>query len=341
VKLVDSSFSWWSLALLAIVFPCALGVVFWLFGYVGTDALVTANGFDYYSADLLTLFNPMGFSLHIPELPQAPGAYEGFAYLGTGLVILTAAAVVMVSPRDVTRAQWRAVIPVFVACLLLAIFSFASIVRLAGRDLVTLASLYEKIPTVMGAFRSPGRFIWPLHYLVIAFAIGVLAALLRRRLPVLRGIFLFALAIQITDMNRSFPRARFHTSEFHRPRSAAWGLLKGDYDHLAVYPPQLYGGECGVPFDELNVYRLSYVAYRAHLTINSGYVARYSGDRQTICRISERLATDGLDDRTVYIAAADHALPGNDFVCGLLDGYQACVTSKRPTPFVRALLAAK
>jgi hypothetical protein len=114
--------------------------------------------------------------------------------------------------------------------------------------------------------------------------------------------------------------------------------MRGDYQHLALYPPQIYHGGCGAPFNELYVYRLAYVAYRVGLTINSGYLARYPPEIREICTASERdVAERRLDDQTVYIPSSPQALPEGAAICGQLDGYDTCVAAGRSTPFSRAL----
>jgi hypothetical protein len=314
-----------------------LVLVFFILGYVGTGVNVKANGFDYYSTDLNSLVNPMGFSLHFHELPHGPGAYEGFAYLGSGVVGLTIAAVLIGLPLFLRRIRWRAIWPLAVACVLLAMLAQGSNVRLGGQEILNLGSLYEHVQTVVYAFRSTGRFIWPLHYFFVAVALGGTAAVFRRHPRVLGVVLFVALMVQIADTNAQPARDRFVWSDFKKPTSATWNLAKGDYDHIAIYPPLIYRSLCGVEFDDFYVYRLSYVAYRLGLTINSGYVARYSIQLDEICRTSDKVPERGPDARTIYVPARGHEMPYGTVVCGPIDGFSVCVAPGRSTPLSRAL----
>jgi hypothetical protein len=329
---------WSRIAAQAIGLVLGLAFVFWAFGYVGTGANVKAGGFDYYSADLNALFNPMGYSRRLGQLPHGPGAYEGLAYLGTGVVGLAVLAALVGLPLMVRRrARWHAVLPLATACLLLAMLAASSSVRYGGRELLNIGWVYEKVQIIVYAFRSTGRFIWPLHYLCIAFALAGTAAVFRRRPVALGVILLLALVIQVDDTNALSSQDRFRWSAFERPKSTVWNLLNGDYEHVAIYPPQIYGSLCGVDFDDHYVYRLSYIAYRLGLTINSGYVARYSTRLDEICGASDRIAERGADPRTVYILTRGHEMPRDTVVCGPIDGFVACVAAGRSTPFSRAL----
>ncbi len=74
-----------------------LGVLFslvtaccWQAGYFTVErAGVTSAGFGLYRANVLTLFNPQNWSYALKNLPGVPGDSDGFAFLGTGLIVLS------------------------------------------------------------------------------------------------------------------------------------------------------------------------------------------------------------------------------------------------------------
>jgi hypothetical protein len=70
--------------------------VFIALGYIGSGISRGANGFGQYSADILTLVNPAGTSRFLPALPVAPGQYEGFGYVGSGVLVLSVIGLVMI-----------------------------------------------------------------------------------------------------------------------------------------------------------------------------------------------------------------------------------------------------
>jgi hypothetical protein len=145
----------------------------------------------------------------------------------------------------------------------------------------------------------------------------------------------------MADLDFQPSRDKFKTSAFEKPQSATWQLARGDYEHIALYPPQIYSAGCGAAFEEARVYRLAYLANALGMTINSAYLARLDlWGVQEMCRTTEEAASQRhLDERTIYIPSAAGALPEDLAVCASLDGYAACVASSRPTRFSRAISA--
>jgi hypothetical protein len=339
VKQVDEFFAWTEVGLGAVAVILIVAFEFWALGYFGTGARLEGDNYERYGADVTTLFNSMGYSRHLPGLPQGTGAYEGFAYLGGGLLLLTLAALLLVSPRELRRAHLAAIVPVGVACALLAVFALSPTVRFGGGEFIKLTGLYKDLLFVVHTFRSSGRFIWPALYLCITFAVGVLGTVMRNHPLGGRVVLGLALAVQVGDLRYKLSRDRFHASVFTSPSSPVWDLARGDYRHIAIYPPQIYTSGCGAPFDERYVYQLSHVAYRMGMTFNSGYMARLNlAAIKDHCRtFNENVAAGKLDDHTIYVPRSPESLPQGKAICGRLDDYVACVAPGRSTPFGKAL----
>jgi hypothetical protein len=345
VHLGDAGFAFPSrwLRLLAISGGLLLGagLAFWALGYIGTGARIEGDNFDRYGADATTFFNSMGYSRHLPALPQGAGANEGFAYLGLGLLALILAALVLFSPRHFRRVHWRAVLPLAIACGLLAIFALSPTIRFGGGTFIPLGRLYQRIAFIVHTFRSSGRFIWPLHYLLITFAIATFGVILRDHPRGGRVVLGLALGLQLFDLDVNPARERFRASAFVSPSSPSWDLARGDYDHVALYPPQIYTSGCGARFDERYVYDLGPLAQRLGMTFNSGYVARLD-----LVRIQEhclawnaQVAAGNLDARTIYIVRSADVMPAGKAVCGPIDGYVACVAAQAPPTRLRKILS--
>ena len=82
-----------SIKLLLIYFVVAIFSIY-VFGGFGVDSKVDTEGFGYFSFNLNGFFNSQGWSSFIGELPLVDGQYEGFAYLGLGVIILLAIALI-------------------------------------------------------------------------------------------------------------------------------------------------------------------------------------------------------------------------------------------------------
>jgi hypothetical protein len=182
----------------------ALGVLV-LFGYF-TRATTTAGGFGHYSSNLLTFLNPDGFSRFVPSFRQGAGQYEGFGYLGLGVLLMGLPVLgVFVAKRKelgelgpvVTPALW----PLLGACLLLAFIAWSSRIQFAGWTLISYQRIAEAVfAPLVKAFRSSGRFIWPLHYLAILAAIAGLLRLLKQRPAWATAVLALAVVAQASEV---------------------------------------------------------------------------------------------------------------------------------------------
>jgi uncharacterized protein DUF6311 len=325
-----------------------------LFGFLGSGVRSEAPGFGFFSADLATLVNPMGWSRVLGSLPVQGGQYEGFGYLGAGALLLVLAGIGLTlalrgtrpSPGALARAA-----PAGVVTLLLFVFALSDAITFAGERILTVG-LYALVPPLGSTFRSSGRFVWPLHYLVVMAAIAAVASALRTRPRALVGALALSFAVQAADVNPPVP-LQLGTEPWRPPGSEVWELARGAYRHLAMYPPYLNAGgepvaeredECGPPVWPPDAQLgLAHVAYRLGLTFNGAYAARLDPARAAAyCReLYGAVSGARLDPATIYVV---HPRDVETFrrargICGRVDGAPVCVSGEREPddPFARAV----
>jgi hypothetical protein len=324
-----------------------------LFGYVGTTTFLGGGGFGYYSADLLTLINPMGRSRFLPTLPTGPGQYEGFGYVGGGVFALGLLSIVVIwgnagSARGgLRRWGWLGT-----CCVLLATFALSSTVTIAGKPVLDLGILYQPLMEAVAPFRASGRFIWPFHYLVITGALAGWIGQDDRRSPRLVTLILAAtVLLQLGDFN--VPLLQWN-SEYRRAEQervfqrGGWQQAQGVYAHMVLFPPQLYGGgggQCTIPEYGPDYYvPLAYQAYKLKVTFNSGYFARTDGHRmQAYCdELNEKIRAGEIDEHTIYVVHISqlHLFKRNaaNAICGLVNQYIVCVSAQQHNAFREFLL---
>ncbi|RKG86136.1 hypothetical protein D7W82_17640 [Corallococcus sp. CA049B] len=308
--------------------------LFALFGYFGGGGL-GAEGFGDFSADLATLVNPMGWGRLLPDLPAAPRQGEGFGYLGAGALLLGVVACVSLFARrrEARTLDWRRVLPVALVVLLMAVYALSSRVTWLGQPVADLGALYAPLVKATNAFRASGRFIWPLHYLLVVGAVLVVARLWRGVPAVTVAALTVALALQAYDV-REEKSALFKPVRFHRLKSPEWDALKGSYQHLALFPPQV---QWVCRYDEPLVNALAYQAYRLKLTFNSGYASRTPEALAAECRAP--LPAGGLDASTAYVVLPPHVQPFLDAGarCGLVEDLPVCVVGSNTDAFAQGL----
>ncbi|MBI3185011.1 MAG: hypothetical protein HYZ28_22960 [Myxococcales bacterium] len=339
LSVIDRGTGWMEAALWT--FALGLGALapWYLFGYIGSGTALGVSEFGLRSADLLTLINPAGRSRLFPAFHTGPLQAEGYGYLGSGVVLLTVEALAGVAARwgkAVPRA-WARAIPLAAVSLLAAGFALATPITLDGEPILELDWLYLPLESVVAPFRSTGRFIWLLHYLWITAAV-LLAIRVFGRERLAAALLGLVLATQVVEVGLAHQAAALEQRPWRRPNLAVWEPARGGYRHLALYPPQVFGACAWIDHDE--VIRLSYVAYRLGLTINSGYVARVKEPARVGCLASTKELMSGLlRPDTIYVVdpRAEH-WSWRGARCGAVDGVIACVSRANRDPFA-ALLA--
>jgi hypothetical protein len=330
--------SWRSAGAALAVGSLAVVAVFAAFGYVGQGVRSGAHGFGFFSANVLALINPAGWSHWLPGFPSGRGQYEGFGYLGTG--ILGLGVMLLWKPGSwwpQAKAEVKARLPLVLMVLGLTVLAFSSVVMVAGWTVLSVRKLVEPLLPVLGAFRSSGRFIWPLHYAVLTGLIALVVWRWRQRPGVATGVLLGAVLLQALDSTDFWERSSFRGEPWPRLRAPTWASLDPFYRHIVLFPPNIVGSE--VPcirskFPENAHAIFGYLAYRQGMTTNSGYAARLN--EASVLAMCESLRADvesgRLAEDTLYVVDAPEQARfqrlGPAVTCGLLDGFTVCVAAK-------------
>jgi hypothetical protein len=332
----------------AVMFALEVLAIFVLLGYVGGGAALAEGGFGEFSSDVLAMFNPMRDTLLLPRMRSRSGQHEGFAFLGTGLVLL----LVILAGTALLRRQKLGVPsqlrPLVITALLMWVFALSDVITVAGHVVLTMRKLYDPLSPVVNSFRSGGRFVWPLYYLVITGTIflAVSGRVLSRRV----GIALLAAALPLQAVEAT--RITYFSNEgWPRVGSPVWESLDSTYRHLVLVPPVYPVGppacdSAGLPYEYRDIVRASYLAYRNGLTMNSAYVARApAAELEAYCRtLADDVAARRFAYDTVYIVAgramARFLARDSGATCATLDGFLVCVSDTQRGRFHQQLRAA-
>lgn len=313
--------------------------VYGLFGYIGfQETDLTAEGFGQFSADLLSLFNPQGHSRFMPDFAFHPRQHEGFAYLGTGVGLLLLIRLVTLLSSLRKAHEWRArtaglrrLWPLLSIVLLMAVYALSSRITLGGKLLLNLDALYAPLERLTGIFRSSGRFLWPLHLLLLTAAISTAAGMRSRTLG--RTLLLSAVLLQASEFRTE--RLNFSAVSLLPLKHPVWQTLGEEYRHLQVVPLHLLW-ECR--YNRKLIDSLSMQAYRNRLTLNSGNYMRKQPQAKRLC--DKHIPTaESLDPNTLYIVDRDYVpdFRRKDAVCGRIDGLTLCAAAARDSALIRSL----
>ena len=185
-----------------------------LCGAIGSGTGASRSGYGDYSMNLNALINPTSrggytWSRLYQVMPQQPGQYDGFNYLGLGVLALITAALLFSLRRAVrcpqnTKTWWHRNGPVFAACVFLTLFAVSNKIYWGntGIELPLPAKLLE----LCGIFRSSGR----MFYLVAACMVVYAVYTLRDHLPGRYAVLVLALfvGVQAFDLSAAAQQKR-------------------------------------------------------------------------------------------------------------------------------------
>jgi hypothetical protein len=163
-----------------------------------------AGDYRRYSMNILAPFWPQSsglfrwtgiYWLTRGSIGATPGQYEGFCYLGGGGLLL-----LMFAVTDTWRLTQRWCLDhLFLLLVLVALTIWALSDRIYIGPYLVLS--YETpgflAATLLGWFRSSGRFFWPVAWLLLAW--GIAATFTRRRRDMAVGLAILALVLQWVD----------------------------------------------------------------------------------------------------------------------------------------------
>lgn len=306
----------WNIALLELLAGLAgTALVMWAGGFFVTGTAGT-YGYGMYKLNLLGPFlTYRGWSQLVPDWPHTKYDYEGMSFLGIGILAVLVLCVLTGALGALRRVASRRWLPLLAMLVLMAIFALSEDIYVADIHVLTLP-LPQWAIDLASIFRSTGRFVWPLLYLV---TIG-LVVMLGRRLSALVAvpILLAAFAAQAWDSapallnfsRRLPPVSDTWTTPLTSPfwdRAAAAG-----YKRVRVIPVVSNPGT--------DWQALGYFAVSHHLGIDSVYLGRVDSAALEALRAKETqvLETGDFEPDTLYVLnpdaarlAAMHKAPGD------------------------------
>lgn len=240
----------------------------WIFAYFGQGV---SGGYGSYSMNALSPFWPAQ-SFFMPWVTSAQidatgaSAFEGYQYLGAGLIALMVAVFASRAGRAACLAGLRRHAGLVVICIAATLFAlsnqaFAGHVRLWGTNWV---------PPLAGQLRSNGRLFWIPTYSIL---LGLIAVCPVAWPPAAGTILLACAGLQFVD---SIPLRAVDSSSERRmmnapyPEQIALGRIMDHYTMLMAEPRQ----ECTAWIKPSLMMPLALAAQRG-MTTNTMYAARY------------------------------------------------------------------
>lgn len=271
-------------------------VILWACGYFTTLSYVSF-GYGRFKLNLMALFDPNEWSTILPNLPSTDSDYEGFNYLGIGILALLPI-IAMLSVRSwriIFRPRW---LPLLVVTAGLVLFAISYRPAFLDHELVTLP-LPANLEELANIFRSSGRMAWLAGYLIsFAVLLGAARWFGRFAAPVLAVLFV----VQVVDSAPGW--ARFRPQG---PVTSHWNIGLTDPLWQALAPH--YGRVRALPVIDIDPHwlPLSYYALTNGLSVDAVYLSRVDTHALAALRAAGEAALDtgGFDPEAIYVLAPE------------------------------------
>jgi hypothetical protein len=271
---------------------------------IGSEvSMGVSNGYGLYGMNLNSFFNPGGYSVWLPQLPYFRAhQYEGYAYLGLGLLLMTLIVAFIKFGKALTSTfhfkvkaeMW----PLVVLIIGMILFAITHEITFNDHKLLEIA-----VPDVLlklgNIFRASGRFVWPFYYCIILATIYLFHKMALSSW-IKNGLLLFVLVIQLYD-TQIFYTARELPYGDYDPKpleTKIWTEAFSNFDKIITYPP----------FDNHLVYNMDYqdllfTALKESKPISTGYVARETTtlNKMFLDSINQQIQEERLDSTSLIV----------------------------------------
>jgi hypothetical protein len=331
-RVLERRCTWWAAAFSLIAVAGGAVACLVVFGYfVGGDVASYNSdlGYRYYSFNLLSPFNSLGFSRFVPPLPIATSGQDKVVnFLGLGillLLVLNARSVLTSLPRLI-RAD---LVAITLSSVVLTALAASTLITFGPYVLVDLQPP-DGITQILAAFRVSDRLFWPVGYLIMVSAIYFTWRNFRPRYAT--AIVAVAVIVQFADEAplRAAAWARFENRPPSPFKAEVWNGLGATAAKLLVAPPW----QCGALQTPGGLRGFSYLGALAAaqgLKTNNVYQARPAPKAADLhCRaMLENILHGELEPDAAYVLsdgfALGLALAGtSSHNCEQVDGFNLC-----------------
>ena len=262
-------------------------------------------GWGGYRLNLLSIINPQGLRVNWSIITtnlftyenSRIGDYEGFNYLGLGMIINVLFAIFLaIKKKKITFSSLNSKL-IIIFCLILIIFGLTNHIAFGPYELVSY-NLPEFLKIFTKPFRASGRFFWPVYYIVfISTLVFVLKNLDSRK------VLTYALVIvliQVVDLsggmrmiNKSARYKEYSSLYKEDLQLHQLDSIAKDYEKLIYVFPS---------YAPKNWVQLTYFSYKNNLKTNFGYFGRRNETAQDryIRQIKMQFEENNLSKDSIY-----------------------------------------
>ena len=279
----------------------------------GTE-LAVSNAYGLYSLNLNSLFNSFGFSTILPQLSWvSPHQYEGYAYLGIGIMMLSAIAFgyflvnaisKKVSGNSLNIKNYGSInlVPLYILLIAYTLFSITHIISVGDKVLFAF-NIPDFLLHIGDILRASSRFFWIVYYLIIFISIIIISkSRINHYLKVV--IMVLVIVIQFYDLQPIFNYRKLTNAPYETNlQNERWLQTFSNFSEIIMYPPYQPSY-----LTEMDHQHFCFLSAKARKPISAGYVPRSDLQAQEnfSLQIKALLNKDSLSANSLIIVTESH-----------------------------------
>lgn len=288
-----------------ISFSVGLFLTIYLLGGFSSGADTGTNNLGLFSFNLNAFLNPMSYSTLLKNTSlwnwpfYTQGQYEGFSYLGMGIILLCACGIVLMI-RNIFRRRKPSVYQVMTVLMSIGLIALAASPTITWNDKLLLQLPYSStIYKYWGIFGSCGRMAWPVVYFLMIFGITSIGDMKWKRKEISCVVLILACLVQVVDLSGQLYKRHENYSEkvvYQSPLAGSvWDdiISSGEYKHVVWVTHNV---------DHNDVIQVAIYAMRNDMTMGNFYFARGIDKRDII---EEQLQNTSEDCVYVFLKSDD------------------------------------
>ena len=303
-KLLSSNYDIKKLTIIFSKFLVSLLLALLTFGYFMIGKGAGGKGFGKFNANLNSFFDPdQIWSITINNLSTPESGYEGFAFPGIGIflaIVIALLTILFKNPKNKSL-NLRAYYPIIVVSLVAYFFALSNNITL-GQNIIYTYQVPDLFTFLTKTFRSSGRFVWILFYLIILGSLIFIFKSYTKR--TLRIILILIVSLQFIDLHeaKKYFSTKFNNPTVYNGRSLKWASpMKDPFWELIGknYKQINYVYTKNRPKD---YFPISHFAAKNNMKINTGYFSRISkaGAKLVNQELRQAILNKKLNSASIY-----------------------------------------
>lgn len=288
-----------------ISFSVGLFLTIYLLGGFSSGADTGTNNLGLFSFNLNAFLNPMSYSTLLKNTSlwnwpfYTQGQYEGFSYLGMGIILLCVCGIGLMI-KNICRRKKPSVYQIMTVLMSVGLIAMAASPTITWNDKLLLQLPYSStIYKYWGIFGSCGRMAWPVVYFLMIFGITSIGNMKWKRKEISNVIIILACLVQVIDLSGQLYKRHENYSEkvvYQSPLAGSvWDdiISSGEYKHVVWVTHNV---------DHNDVIQVAVYAMKNDMTMGNFYFARGIDKRDII---EEQLQNTSEDCVYVFLKSDD------------------------------------